>query len=382
MKNKPDKSDFERWIAPWGMYSKVSRGRRYQEEEHPYRSHFQRDRDRVIHCSAFRRLEYKTQVFVYHEGDYYRTRLTHSLEVSQISRSIARALHINEDLSEAIAIAHDLGHSPFGHSGEKVLNELMEPFGGFEHNQQSLRIVDHIEKRYPRFRGLNLTYEVREGIAKHITDYDNPSYAEFGKENQPTLEAQVVDFSDGIAYNSHDLDDGITSGLINIKDIRDVLIWKKIYDDIFPKIENESPNIVKNQMVRAIINRQVSDLIETSSENIEEKKIKSIQDVRNCHDKIVAFSPQMSEWDKELKAFLREHMYRHQRVVRMEEKAGRIIRELFKAFTGNPKLLPPNVFKEIGSESKERLICDYIAGMTDRFALEEHNKLFNPYERV
>ncbi|MFQ5561065.1 MAG: deoxyguanosinetriphosphate triphosphohydrolase, partial [Nitrospinota bacterium] len=332
--------NIEKLLSPWGMKSSLSRGRKFPEQPHPYRLAFQRDRERILHCSAFRRLEYKTQVFVYHEGDYYRTRLTHSLEVAQIARSISRALNINEDLSEAIAIAHDLGHPPFGHSGEKVLDELMEPFGGFEHNCQSLRIVDHIEHRYPAYRGLNLTYEVREGMAKHLTDYDHPEKSEFSSENQPTLEAQVVDLSDSIAYNSHDLDDGITSGLLDFESLKKIEIWKIIGEEIDAGGQEHSLTIRKNQMVKALINRQVSDLLETTEKNIQKNKVSSVEEVRRCPEKVVSFSGNMMALDSELKLFLRKNMYKHQRVVRMEEKAALVIRDLFKAFTRNPKLLP------------------------------------------
>jgi dGTPase len=368
-------------LAAYAMHSRDTAGRRHPEPEHPYRTAFQRDRDRIIHSSAFRRLEYKTQVFVYHEGDYYRTRLTHTIEVAQISRSVARALCLNEDLSEAIALAHDLGHSPFGHSGEKVLDELMKDHGGFEHNRQSLRIVDHIENKYPGFRGLNLTYEVREGIAKHVTDYDDPSFEEFGK-SSPTLEAQVVDYSDAIAYNSHDLDDGITSEMIDMESLKEVRIWDENYKRIKEEFGNLSPSILKYQLVRAIINQQVTDLVEQTMKNIEGHNIRSAADVKNFGKKIASFSEEMKLKDKELKNFLKKNMYNHYRVKRMEDKAGRFIEELFNTYLNKVALLPPNVQKDLKIEKKERLICDYIAGMTDRFAIEEYRKLFDPYERV
>ncbi len=368
-------------LAPYAMYSRDTKGRRHSEPEHPYRTAFQRDRDRIIHCSAFRRLEYKTQVFVYHEGDYYRTRLTHTLEVAQISRSAARALGLNEDLSEAISLAHDLGHSPFGHSGEKILNELMKGYGGFEHNKQSLRIIDHIENRYPEFRGLNLTYEVREGIAKHKTEYDDPAFEEFGA-SSPTLEAQIVDYSDAIAYNSHDLDDGVTSEMIDMESLKEVRIWEENYQRIKQEFNDISPNILKYQVVRAIINQQVTDLVSQTKENIEKYGIRSIADVKNSSERAVSFSKDMKLRDRELKDFLKKNMYNHYRVKRMEDKAGRFIKELFDAYLGKVELLPPNVQKDLKIEKKERLICDYIAGMTDRFAIQEYKKLFDPYERV
>ena len=363
------------------MKSKGTRGRRHSEQEHPYRTAFQRDRDRIIHSSAFRRLEYKTQVFVYHEGDYYRTRLTHTIEVAQVSRSASRVLGLNEDLSEAIALAHDLGHPPFGHSGEKVLNELMKDHGGFEHNKQSLRIVDHIENRYPDFRGLNLTYEVREGMAKHVTEYDKPTYEEF-QGTSPTLEAQIVDFSDAIAYNSHDLDDGITSEMIDMESLKEVRIWEENYKRIKQGLNNFNSNIFKYQTIRGIINQQVTDLVEQTRKNIDEYGIRSVDDVRNFGEKIASFSSEMRLMDRELKDFLKKNMYNHYRVIRMEDKAGRFIRELFTAYFKREGLLPPNVQKDLKIVEKERLICDYIAGMTDRYALQEYKKLFDPYERV
>ncbi|MEK6590622.1 MAG: deoxyguanosinetriphosphate triphosphohydrolase [Nitrospinota bacterium] len=368
-------------LAPYAMKSKGTRGRRHSEQEHPYRTAFQRDRDRIIHSSAFRRLEYKTQVFVYHEGDYYRTRLTHTIEVAQVSRSASRVLGLNEDLSEAIALAHDLGHPPFGHSGEKVLNELMKDHGGFEHNKQSLRIVDHIENRYPDFRGLNLTYEVREGMAKHVTEYDKPTYEEF-QGTSPTLEAQIVDFSDAIAYNSHDLDDGITSEMIDMESLKEVRIWEENYKRIKQGLNNFNSNIFKYQTIRGIINQQVTDLVEQTRKNIDEYGIRSVDDVRNFGEKIASFSSEMRLMDRELKDFLKKNMYNHYRVIRMEDKAGRFIRELFTAYFKREGLLPPNVQKDLKIVEKERLICDYIAGMTDRYALQEYKKLFDPYERV
>lgn len=369
-------------IADFGMTSLKSMGRKHNEAEHAYRTSFQRDRDRIIHSSAFRRLEYKTQVFVNHEGDYYRTRLTHTIEVAQIARSASRALGLNEDLAEAIALAHDLGHSPFGHSGEKMLNELMAGHGGFEHNRQSLRIVDRIENRYPLFRGLNLTYEVREGIAKHATDYNYPELLDFDDGLFSTLEAQIVDCSDSVAYNSHDLDDAITSKLIDMEELQEVPLWREIYDETEESIKGASPSIVKYQMIRAIINSQVTDLVNTTAANIERLGISSIEGVRRSREKIVSFSPAMAKYDAELKSFLLHNMYRHHRVARMEEKARRIIADLFNAFARNPNILPPKFFHYIETEGLERIICDYVAGMTDRYALDEHKRLFDPYERV
>jgi len=263
----------------------------------------------------------------------------------------------------------------------KILNELMKGYGGFEHNKQSLRIVDHIENRYPEFRGLNLTYEVREGIAKHKTEYDDPAFEEFGT-SSPTLEAQIVDYSDAIAYNSHDLDDGVTSEMIDMESLKEVKIWEENYRRIKQEFNNISSNILKYQVVRAIINQQVTDLVEQTKENIKKYGIRSIADVKNFSERIVSFSKDMKLRDRELKDFLKKNMYNHYRVKRMEDKAGRFIKELFDAYLGKVELLPPNVQKDLKIEKKERLICDYIAGMTDRFAIQEYKKLFDPYERV
>lgn len=368
----------EKLLAPYGMKSVNSDGREYPEAEHPYRTCFQRDRDRVIHANAFRRLEYKTQVFVYHEGDHYRTRLTHSLEGAQIARSIARSLGLNEDLSEAIILAHDLGHTPFGHSGEVVLNRLMKEDGGFEHNRQSLRIVTVLEDRYPNFPGLNLTYEVREGLAKHQSAYDKPNaQANFKKKGQPTLEAQIVNIADEIAYSNHDLDDGLRSGLITLKQLNEIQLWVEHYSK-----QSSSDNKVKNrQTIRAIINDFVTNLESQTESNLKDAQIKSVEDVRSSKLKLVGTTPDFDKKNRELKSFLREKMYKHYRVERMAEKAERILEGLFKAYLKNPKIMPPEIYEK-SSKELQRTICDYIAGMTDRFALEEYKKLFDPLEKV
>ncbi len=372
----------ERFIAPYGMKSRDSRGRRYHEKEHPFRTPFQRDRDRIIHCSAFRRLEYKTQVFVYHEGDHYRTRLTHTMEVAQIAQTIARAIGVNEDLTEAIALSHDLGHPPFGHTGEKILDELMKDHGGFEHNKQSLRIVEHIERRYPNMRGLNLSWEVREGIAKHSTDYDSPELAEYERGKHPTLEAQIVDLADEIAYSNHDLDDGISSDMIDIEELNEIDLWRMNFEKVKKMYPHEDFKIHKSQAIIRIINSLVTDLVEETLKNIEEYGISSVEDVRGCDVKLVAFGKEMDKKNRELKKFLKEKLYSHHRVIRMADKANRILRHLFRVYIHEPKLLPPHVYANIDDIGKERLICDYIAGMTDRFALDEYKKLFDPFEKV
>ncbi|OIN98928.1 deoxyguanosinetriphosphate triphosphohydrolase [Candidatus Desantisbacteria bacterium CG1_02_38_46] len=381
------------YLASYAMKSRQSRGRKYHEEEHLYRTCFQRDRDRVIHSSAFRRLEYKTQVFVNHEGDYYRTRLTHTLEVAQVARSIARALRLNEDLTEAIALAHDLGHTPFGHSGEEALHNLMREYGeSFEHNRQGLRVVDELEKKYPGFPGLNLSWEVREGIIKHKTPYDQPDVKEFNPDESPTLESQVVNIADEIAYTNHDLDDGFTAGYINEDELSDISLWKEIYGIV--KKENPLLNreTWKFQAAKFLINKQVSDLITNTDKNLAQFKIKDIEDVRKAPI-IVQFSAQMEEENACLKKFLLEHLYHHHKVLRMVDKSRRFIKELFRVYIKFPEQLPPDVQERIknvnvskGSPEEKseiaRIICDYIAGMTDRSVQDEYIKLFMPYEKV
>ena len=369
-------------LAPLAALNSLSQGRQFPEEEHRYRMAFERDRDRIIHCSAFRRMEYKTQVFFYHEGDYYRTRLTHSLEVAQISRSVALALDLNETLAEADALAHDLGHTPFGHAGERVMDGLMEADGGFEHNLQTLRVVDLLEERYPNFPGLNLTWEVREGIAKHSTDYDKPEIAAFG-ENQPSLEAQIVELADEIAYNNHDLDDGLTSRMLEPDLLSTVTLWRDVTRAIREDLPGIAPTLVKHEAIRRIINWQVSDLIDTIGRKVRDLGIEDREDLAMAGERIAVFSPEMEEMNRELKTFLRGNLYDHYRVTRMAEKAQRILTDLFNAYRDKPKQLPPSTYSKIGETGdKMRVICDYMAGMTDKFALEEHRKLFDPHEKV
>ncbi len=368
-------------LAPYAMKSADSEGREFPEPEHPYRTCFQRDRDRIIHSNAFRRLEYKTQVFVYHEGDHYRTRLTHSLEGAQIARTIARALRLNEDLSEATILAHDLGHTPFGHSGEVVLNRLLKEHGGFEHNRQSLRIVTLLESRYAEFPGLNLSYEVREGMAKHMTTYDKPNaQANFQKKGNPSLEAQIVNLADEIAYTNHDLDDGIRSGLTTLEQLSEIELWQEHFQKKGPEIRF---NV--RRAIREIINSYVTDLVSQVEKNLKEANIRDVAQMRSSKKKLVAYSTEFDPKNRQLKAFLREKMYKHYRVERMADKAERILEALFKTYVKNPKTLPPEVFDKISkklADPAERIIGDYIAGMTDRFALEEYKKLFDPDERV
>jgi len=377
-------------LASFAMKSGKSEGRIYSEEEHVSRTSFQRDRDRVIHSRAFRRLEYKTQVFVNHEGDYYRTRLTHSLEVAQIARTISRMLRLNEDLAEVISLAHDLGHTPFGHSGQDVLNKLMQDHGGFEHNRQSFRVVTLLEDRYPEFPGLNLTYEVLEGITKHRSEYDLPDGSIFERSGFPSLEAQICNFADEIAYNNHDIDDGLKSGMLELGDLRDVPLW----EDHFQLIKKRYPEAPLSQhisqTVRQIINVLVMDLVDQTSRNIQTQGIQTIEDVTAKADRTVGFSPKIREQNAALKKFLYSHLYRHYRVVRMADKAERIITDLFDAYKKNPRILPTSFvasYQDLETKggkkaSMQRIICDYIAGMTDRFALDEYKKLFDPHEKV
>lgn len=372
----------EKTLATYASHCARSMGREYPQDEHPYRTRFQRDRDRIVHSKAFRRLEYKTQVFVNHEGDHYRTRLTHSLEVAQISRSIARMLRLNEDLAEGICLAHDLGHPPFGHSGQDVMNDLMKDKGGFEHNRQSLRIVTVLEDRYPHFPGLNLSFEVLEGISKHFTDYDLPDGRGFHREGQPSLEAQIANLSDEIAYNNHDLDDGLRSGMITLAQLRDVEIWQELFERVEAELPEARLKVKVHETIRRLINRLVTDLVEHTMAGIENLKIQTVEDVRRAPRQLVGYSEQLRGKNAELKKFLFKNLYRHYRVERMADKAERILRDLFRAYTHNPKILPPWVFERAGSDDPMRAICDYVAGMTDRFALDEHQKLYDPHARV
>jgi dGTPase len=381
MRTREELEEFEdKLLAPYAQRSKESKGRQHPEPDHPYRVMFQRDRDRVIHSSAFRRLQYKTQVFVNHEGDYYRTRITHTLEVAQVAGSIARSLRLNQDLTEAVALAHDLGHTPFGHSGEKVLNELMKNDGGFEHNAQSYRIVTHLEDRYPLFRGLNLSYEVLEGVDKHRTRYDRPG----GDGEQYTLEAQIVDLADETAYTAHDIDDGLTSGLLTFEGLESVPLWKRNYDrvkSLYPHLNREK---IKYQTVRQIIDELVTDIIHNTTERVQRSGIKTVADVRRHPEELAAFSGPCRKDFLDMKRYLFENMYRHPRVTRMEAKAAKVLQELFHLYENDPDILPLNTREKIKNkvEPVRRIICDYIAGMTDRFAIEEYEKLTEPSLRV
>ena len=373
-------------LAPYAAHPEATLGRRHADAP-DYRNPYQRDRDRIIHSTAFRRLEYKTQVFVNHEGDSYRTRLTHTLEVAQVARSIARELGLNEDLTEAIALAHDLGHTPFGHSGEDALRELMARHGGFEHNLQGLWTVDNLEMRDPGFPGLNLTYEVREALAKHKTRYDAPAEGvywggklDFDFSTAPLMEAQVVDISDAIAYDSHDVDDGLTSGLLTEADFKGRALFAEAVGAVEGKYRGVKGIVRQRQIVRALINIEVTDVLEETRKRIKRLKLACLADVRERGRDVVAFSTARADSKKDLEEFLLVHLYRHHRVRRMAIKAGRFVQELFQAYVSEPAQLPPEFQNHVEKVGLERGVCDYIAGMTDRYAQDEYKKLFYPYE--
>jgi dGTPase len=367
-----------RELAPYAARAERSRGRRHREPPPRGRSEYQRDRDRIVHSTAFRRLEYKTQVFVNHEGDLFRTRLTHSLEVAQIARSVARSLRLDEDLTEAVALAHDLGHTPFGHSGQDSLNACMRPYGGFEHNLQSLRVVDVLEQRYAAFDGLNLTFETREGILKHCSLKNARTLGEIGerfvRKQRPSLEAQTANLADEIAYNNHDIDDGVRSGLLDLEQLAGVRLFARHMRAVLRQYPRLPPRRLRHETVRRMIDTLVTDLIRTSAENIRRHAPGSIEEVRLAQP-LIAFSPRIREESQELKRFLHENLYRHYRVVRMSTKARRIVTELFAALLADTRLLPPE-FQEQAAAGAPRAIADYIAGMTDRYAILEHRRLF------
>ncbi|MBN2401536.1 MAG: deoxyguanosinetriphosphate triphosphohydrolase [Spirochaetes bacterium] len=371
----------EELLAPYAAKSSRSKGRVYEELPHPYRTEFQRDRDRIVHSKAFRRLEYKTQVFINHEGDHYRTRLTHTIEVAQITRSIARALRLNEDLAEALALAHDLGHTPFGHSGEREFNEIMKDEGGFEHNRQSLRVVEKLEERYDNFPGLNLTWETREGIVKHSSK-NHPEIKMFAPDERPSPEAQIIDFADEIAYNNHDLDDGLSSGFLDIKDIKQLAVWEMARASIGEKNIPRDNKLLISKIIRTIINLLVTDFIDTFLNNIKRLSIKNYQDIRKASELTAGFSPGIQEASHELKKLLNNKLYQHYKVVRMGIKTQKLIRELFNLYMEFPNALPDSHYKRIKTDGLKQTISDYIAGMTDRFALQEHQKLTEPMIRV
>ncbi len=382
--NVPPALAFEKlFLAPYASKSAHTRGRVHPEREHPYRSAYQRDRDRIIHSAAFRRLEYKTQVFVNHEGDYYRTRLTHTIEVAQIARTIALALRANIDLTEAIALAHDVGHTAFGHAGEDALNELMAQEGGFNHNMQGLRVVDVLEERYPGFPGINLTWEVREGIVRHSSAFDKSGQIqEFLIHPMPAIETQIVDIADEIAYDNHDLDDGLTSGLLKETDLEAIPIWREISKRFAHNYATIAPQQRKHMIIRSLIDLQVTDLITETTKRLRARRPRSPRDVQQYDEKIVSFSRRMQKSRLPLRSLLMEKLYRHYRVVRMSTKAKRFIVDLFTIYCQDPLTLPPDRQRHIAQDGPRRVVCDYIAGMTDRYAADEHKKLFDPYEKV
>ncbi len=375
---RKDLENFEdQSLAPYGIRSKNTKGRCYPEEEAEYRTAFQRDRDRILHTTAFRRLEYKTQVFINYEGDYYRTRLTHTLEVAQIGRTIARALGSNPELTEAICLAHDLGHPPFGHNGETTLARLMKDHGGFDHNKQSLRIVTKLEQRYQSFPGLNLTWEVREGIVKHESEYDVADAREYDADLRGHLEAQITNIADELSYTAHDLDDGLRSGMISAPMLDGIVLWEILVESVgwHGQVLDD---LSRHRMIRNLIDMEVSDMIHATDKQLRESGVRSVQELQSLPYNVVTFSEEMHQRNRQLKDFLYAKLYRHHRVVRMAVKAERIVGDLFRAYVQEPAILPSHVQELIQEKGLERTVCDYIAGMTDRFAVEEYQKLFDP----
>lgn len=364
-------------LAPYGMRSKNSRGRLFPEDEPEHRTRYQRDRERIMHTTAFRRLEYKTQVFINYEGDYYRTRLTHTLEVAQIGRAIARALGANEDLTEGICLAHDLGHPPFGHSGETILSRLMRDHNGFDHNKQSFRILTQLENRYAEFPGLNLTWELLEGIVKHETEYDISDARDFNPDLRGDLEAQIANVSDELTYTAHDLDDGLRSGMISIDMLEGMALWEIVVKSI--GFEGGAfEDIIRHRIVRRLIGIAVNDIITNTDQRLRESGVRSVDELQRLPYNVVSFSDDMRRRNRELKDFLYSNLYRHHRVMRMAVKAERIISDLFNAYCSEPMIMPKHIQDVIPERGLQRTVCDYIAGMTDRFAVEEHTKLFDP----
>jgi dGTPase len=367
----------ERILAPYGTHSKNSRGRLHREDEADYRTCFQRDRDRILHTTAFRRLEYKTQVFINYEGDYYRTRLTHTLEVAQIGRTMARALGANEDLVEAICLVHDLGHPPFGHSGESSLARLMRDYGSFDHNRQSLRIVTELEHRYPDFPGLNLTWELLEGIVKHETEYDRSEARDFNPDLRGSLEAQITNVADELAYTAHDLDDGLRSAMITPQMLEGIDLWEIVTDAVGWR-GGTLDDMSRHRIIRRLIGMAVTDMVMFTSQKLRETGVRSVDELQRLPYNVVGFSEDMHRRNRQLKDFLYTRLYRHFRVMRMQVKAEQILNDLFTAYTSEPAILPKHVQNLILERGLQRTICDHIAGMTDRYAVEEHRKLFDP----
>jgi len=381
-RSRQDLEEFERTIvAPYGLKSADSKGRLYPTTKSATRTAFQRDRDRIIHTTAFRRLEYKTQVFVFYEGDHYRTRLTHTLEVAQLGRSLARGLGANEDLTEAICLAHDLGHPPFGHAGEAALDGLLKDHGGFNHNTQSYRIVTRLEDRYRDHPGLNLTYETREGMIKHETEYDRSDAADYEPEKRASLEAQIANLADEIAYNAHDLEDGLRADLFEPPDLASLAIWQKLREQIGWNSQSFDA-FTQREIIRELIGVMVKDVLATAATNLAKRGIDSVEMLQLQDTNLVGYSDELAGPIRALKDFLYERMYRHHRLMRMQTKAERVIGQMFEAYVSEPGMLPEKVRDQASSTTPERFIADYIAGMTDRYALEEWEKLFDPYRRA
>lgn len=375
----------DEYLAPYAMRSSQSRGRAYPEEEHAYRTAYQRDRDRIIHTTAFRRLEYKTQVFVYSEGDHYRNRLTHSVEVAQVGRTLARSLGCNEDLTEAICLAHDLGHPPFGHVGEATLNHLMQHHGGYDHQRQTYRIITELERRYPEHPGLNLTYEVREGVVKHDTAYDIVDANDYNAHERGTLECQLSNLADEIAYNTSDMDDGLRSGILDPLAVLQLEISQRVLASLGEDNNVDlSKTMMRHRFVRRLVGIEISDTIQATEANIKEAGIQSLDELREQPGNVANYTPEMQEMNLELKQYLFKNFYRHFRVVRMATKAERLIRDLFNAYVEQPLQLPLETQQraEESEEGLHRVVCDYIAGMTDRYAIQEHKRLYDPEERA
>jgi len=376
-------------LAPFASIDKNTQGRRFPEKPPNNRTEYQRDRDRIVHSAAFRRLEYKTQVFVNHEGDMFRTRLTHSLEVAQISRTIARALNVNEELTEAISLAHDLGHTPFGHAGQDALNECMKDYGGFEHNLQSLRIVDQLEEKYAEFNGLNLTFETREGILKHCSIRNARKLGELGERfinnHQPGIEAQIANVADEIAYNNHDVDDGLRAGFLSIDQMCEITLFNEQHEYVMKKYPSISSRRAIHEIIRRMINRQISDFLNASTTQIDMIQPQSRQDVTRLSHPIMAYNEPMKKMTQQLKKALRKNLYQHYRVHRMSIKAKKVITSLFEVFMHDTKILPPESYADAmegrrvsGDKGRAIAIADYIAGMTDRYAIREYERIFNP----
>jgi dGTPase len=381
-RNREDLENIENiTLASYGLKSADSKGRFHSESESASRTSYQRDRDRIVHTRAFRRLEYKTQVFIYYEGDHYRTRLTHTLEVAQLGRSISRALGVNEDLTEAICLAHDLGHPPFGHAGEQSLDELMRDHGGFNHNTQSYRIVTKLERPFPSFTGLNLTYETREGMIKHETEYDKSDVTDYEPDKRASLEAQIANVADEIAYNAHDLEDGLRAKLFSIQELGTLDIWQALTDRIGVEDQTFS-KITRGELIRELIGMMVTDTVETTAASLDRRGIETPEMLQSQEHNMVAYSDELGQWIRALKDFLYERMYRHFRLMRMQTKAERYVCEIYTAYVNEPGMLPTHIQNRLSDSPLERVIADYLAGMTDRYALQEWEKLFDPHQKA